>query len=372
MPTVSVITPVYNGERFLRPALDSLLAQTFQDWEHIVVDDGSTDGTASILASYTDPRLIKLRQANAGEAAARNAGLDQARGDYIAFLDADDLYRPEALADFVRFMQAHPDSDAVFSDGYFCDEADQPLLRLSEHRPGIFTGNILEPLVLSASVITVPVCTMTRRAAIEREHLRFDRNLVIGPDWDFWIRLARYAQFNYLDKLTCLYRIHSTNIQRTSGQQKRLNDLAYGRMKVLDADWFPGLSLPTRRRFISEFLANILVNQPDRQKAVLEHEHVRDLPAADQAGLWRQVGIEYLLNHAETEFALECVRRCVQLQPNDRKGQAVLRAVRIGGVPTARAVLRGWQMLTNTRRRIRSMSKPQPKPVPGSLQPIGK
>ena len=128
-----------------------------------------------------------------------------------------------------------------------------------------------------------------------------------------------------------MYRLHNTNIQRTSGQQKRLTDLAYGRMKVLNADWFPNMSLPTRRQFISEFLANILVNQPDRQQAILEHSRVRDLPIADQAGLWRQVAINYLLNRTESEFALKCLQRCVQLQPGDRKGRAVLLAVRIGG-----------------------------------------
>ena len=372
MPAVSVITPVYNGERFLRAALDSLLNQTYQDWELVIVDDGSTDGTPGILAEYSDHRIVKVRQPNSGEAAARNAALDRARGEYIAFLDADDLYLPGALADFTAFMNTHPQVDAVFSDGYFCDETDQRLMQLSEHRPGIYTGNILEPLVLSASVITVPVCTMTRRAAIERERLRFDQQLVIGPDWDFWIRLARYAQFAYLDKLTCMYRLHNTNIQRTSGQKKRLTDLAYGRMKVLNADWFPNMSLPTRRQFISEFLANILVNQPDQQQAILEHSRVRDLPVADQAGLWRQVAINYLLNRTESEFALKCLQRCVQLQPGDRKGRAVLLAVRIGGISAARVVLQGWQVLTNTRRRIRTVGQPRPKPVPGSLQPTGR
>ncbi len=372
MPTVSVITPVYNGERYLRAALDSLLAQTYPDWELVIVDDGSTDGTPDILASYSDRRIVKLRQPNSGEAAARNAGLANAHGEYIAFLDADDLYLPTALADFTAFMDTHPQIDAVFSDGYFCDESDQRLMRLSEHRPGIYTGHILEPLVLSPSVITVPVCTMTRRAAIEREQLQFDQQLVIGPDWDFWIRLARYARFAYLDKLTCMYRIHSTNIQRTSGQQKRLNDLAYGRMKVLNAEWFPTLSLPTRRQFLSEFLTTILVDQPARQQAVLEHGRVHDLPADDQALLWRQVGISYLLDHTEPDFALKCLRQCVQLQPTDRKGRAVLMAVRIGGISAARAVLQGWQLLININHRIRAIGKPQPKPVPGSLQPIGK
>ena len=134
-----------------------------------------------------------IRQANQGEATPRNTGLAYATGKYVAFLDADDLYLSNALADMVAYLEAHPEFDVVLCDGYLCDQNQCILSRLSEHRSSICTGDILEPLVLTADVITVPVCTMTRRAAIEQYHVTFDKNLVIGPDWDFWIQLARYA-----------------------------------------------------------------------------------------------------------------------------------------------------------------------------------
>src|SRR5262249_2428536 len=93
---ISCIVPVFNGERYLREALDSILAQTYQPLELIVLDDGSTDGTAALVAGYGE-RIRYLWQANAGEAGARNRGLSIAQGEFVAFLDADDLWHPEKL-----------------------------------------------------------------------------------------------------------------------------------------------------------------------------------------------------------------------------------------------------------------------------------
>ena len=197
MPKVSVIMPVYNGARFVAEAIESVLAQTWQDWELTIIDDGSTDSTPSILKAFSDPRIIIIRQENRGEGAARNVGLDTAMGEYVAFLDADDLYLSNALADLVAYLDVHPQVDAVFSDGYLCDEGGKPLMRLSEHRPGVYTDNILEPLVLSPSVISGIICTMARCSIIEHYGVRFDESLVIGPDWDFLIQLARHARFGF-------------------------------------------------------------------------------------------------------------------------------------------------------------------------------
>jgi glycosyltransferase involved in cell wall biosynthesis len=110
-PPVSVIVPVYNGERFLTEALDSILAQTYSDFELIVVDDGSTDRSREIAQSY--PSALHIRQDHAGTAAARNRGLQSAGGDFIAFLDHDDLWLPDKLASQMAAFEANPDLDAV-------------------------------------------------------------------------------------------------------------------------------------------------------------------------------------------------------------------------------------------------------------------
>src|SRR5215217_3780270 len=130
-PKVTVITPVYNGERYIEGAIASLLAQSFQDWELVIIDDGSSDSTPQILEKLADPRIRVFRQENAGEANARNVGLDQATGEYISFLDADDLYLPTALEDLSSFLDSHPEFDVIYSDGQICDDQDHPLMRLS-------------------------------------------------------------------------------------------------------------------------------------------------------------------------------------------------------------------------------------------------
>lgn len=111
---ISCIVPVYNGERYLREAIESILAQSYRPIEIIVADDGSTDGTAEIAASYGS-RITCLRQSNQGYAAAKNLGLSKAQGDFIAFLDADDLWHPEKLARQMARLCERPDIDLCFT-----------------------------------------------------------------------------------------------------------------------------------------------------------------------------------------------------------------------------------------------------------------
>src|SRR5437867_9556704 len=109
VPRVSVLMPVRDGERFVREAVESILGQTFQNFELLIVDDGSTDATPSILLEFTDPRLVRLRQDRAGLIAALNRGLDLARGEYIARMDADDIALPRRLERQVKFLDGNPE-----------------------------------------------------------------------------------------------------------------------------------------------------------------------------------------------------------------------------------------------------------------------
>ncbi len=179
-PTVSVIIPCYNHGHYLSFAIDSILAQTLGGWEAIIVDDGSFDNTREVMAQFADSRIRYVYQENQGEAAARNRALQAATSTYVAFLDADDLYLPNALEDMSGYLERRTDIGVVFSDGYIGDTNAVPLMSLSECRPGIYEGNILEPLVLSPGVITAPVCTMVRASALSTTGALFDRNLMIG------------------------------------------------------------------------------------------------------------------------------------------------------------------------------------------------
>jgi glycosyltransferase involved in cell wall biosynthesis len=350
VPKISVVMPVYNGASFIGKAIESLFSQSFQDWELVVVDDGSTDATPQILAEYTDARMRILRQANTGEAGARNTGLNHVRGDYLAFLDADDEYLPDALKELSGFLDRNPQFDVVFSDGHICDEDDRHLMRLTDVRPGIHTGRILDALVMSPSVVTVPVCTMLRSATMRRYGLRFDETSnLIGTDWDFWIRLAVHAEFGYLDKPTCNYRIHIANITRTTGAEKRRTDYVYCRMKIFNSDWFEELSLTTKERFLFDLLTRALSGDAEKQKHVLESNRCGGLPASVRSFLWRSVGTDILQNDPHIDRARSCFEESLRIEPDSVKTRLLLWGASFGR-PFVLVAVKLWRLVLRIRR----------------------
>ena len=330
MPKISVIMPVYNGQQYIENTINSLIAQTCQDWELIVIDDGSTDATPQILGKFDDRRIFIVQQKNAGEASARNVGLDHATGRYISFLDADDLYLPTALEDLSSFLDLHPQYDVVYSDGEIFDGQDNSLMTLSEIRSGIYNGNVLEKLVVSSSVVTVPVCTMTRRSTVLKHSIRFDPKLVIGPDWDFWIQLAVHGEFGYLNKLTCKYRIHNTNITRRVDLKKRKRDQLFGRLKVMNSPWFNDLSLETRSFFFSDLMVNIISGDAEAQTKILVSDQFSRMPAYFRANLWRTVGINVLQSEQNGDVAKRYFYESLKINPDDRKTRFLIWSLRIG------------------------------------------
>lgn len=127
---VSIITPCYNGEKYIRETIDSVIAQTYPDWEMIIVDDGSKDNSAAIVREYADkdPRIQLIQQANAGSAAARNNGIRRAEGQYIALLDADDLWHPDFLKKQIEFMK-RKDAVCVYCSYRRIDENSREIMR---------------------------------------------------------------------------------------------------------------------------------------------------------------------------------------------------------------------------------------------------
>jgi len=119
MPTVSVVMPIYNVERFVASSIESVLAQTFTDFELILVDDGSTDSSPDICRQYRDPRIRIVSQANRGLPGARNTGIRNATGEFVAIIDSDDLWRPEKLARHVAHLRARPEVVRLKSPCHF-------------------------------------------------------------------------------------------------------------------------------------------------------------------------------------------------------------------------------------------------------------
>ena len=131
MAKVSVIMSVYNGEKYLPEAIDSVLNQTFEDFEFVIVDDGSTDGTADILSGYKDPRIKVITQKHLGIAQAKNKAVEASSGEYIAIMDADDISLPERFELEVNFLDQHKDIGAVSSSTYVIDEYGKLILTRS-------------------------------------------------------------------------------------------------------------------------------------------------------------------------------------------------------------------------------------------------
>ena len=212
LPLVSVVIPAYNCAPFIGESLDSVYRQTYRNWEVIVIDDGSTDETRAILAPHTG-RIRYFYQENRGTAAARNAGVRQARGELIAFLDNDDIWLPEKLERQVQVMQGSPECGLVFTDGimFMADGTRRgPVIpsrldawiatHLTED-PAVAKGDIFRNLFL-ANEISSASSVMVRRECLERAG-GFDEAVVIADDYDLWLRIARAHAVAVI--LRCLY-----------------------------------------------------------------------------------------------------------------------------------------------------------------------
>jgi hypothetical protein len=221
-PALSVVVPVFNGERFLRPALDSVLDQGFVDFELIVVDDGSTDSTPETLAGYSaqDPRIRVERQPNQGSSAALNRGIGLARAPLIARLDADDIALPGRFERQVRFLGENPavgmvggQAKIVDGDGREVAAASYPLSDAEIRRAFPTTT----PFVHSAVTM--------RKALVDRVggyRLAFDN----AEDLDLWLRLADLAELANLAAPVVAYRIHGSQTSVQSLRNQALQGLA--------------------------------------------------------------------------------------------------------------------------------------------------
>lgn len=318
---ISVMMPAYNAEPFIAAAIDSLLQQSYANWELIIVNDGSTDGTATVAARYDDPRIIVFTQANRGEAAARNAALEQMRGEFVAFLDADDLFLPHHLEVTAGYLQAHPEHDAVYTDGFHIDENGTRLKTLSSRRRGPFQGDIFEEVVLASDVFGPPTCVVLRRAPVMAAQLRFDEQIVIGPDWDFLTHAAERMTFGYIDTQSVLYRVHRTNVTRRVDATRRAGYLARCREKAIRLPRFADLPAATRVAVFYDLLVNLLPGQPERQAALVQGPPFRALPAAEQARLFRLMAREGLFatgeRPASRQKAREWLEEARRLQPGN-------------------------------------------------------
>lgn len=199
MPKVSVIIPAYNAERFIGQTIESVFAQTFQDFEIIVIDDGSTDKTAEIVESF-DVQCI--RRTNGGVSNARNAGMEKAKGKYIAFLDADDLWEVTKLEKQVSVLDANEYIGLCYTAIERVDENGQSLYynEVSDY------PDDTEALLLYSCIIPNPSTAMMRRNLFE-QFGGFDLNFTNYEDWEYWLRLSLQTRFAPVNEYLVKYRM---------------------------------------------------------------------------------------------------------------------------------------------------------------------
>jgi glycosyltransferase involved in cell wall biosynthesis len=202
-PTVSVVIPAYNAARFLPEAIESVLQQSYRDFEIVVVDDGSTDSTEAVLRSYRD-RLTYFRQTNRGAAGARNQGIKLARGRYVAFLDADDRWMPGKLAEQVAVLNSDSGVGLVCSDVEVVSEAGDPLPSFLADKQNA-SGNVFNLLLRSSFILTSSV--LVRRKCVLEVGL-FDESLPVSEDLDLWLRIAYRWKVQVLPHTTVIRRKH--------------------------------------------------------------------------------------------------------------------------------------------------------------------
>lgn len=246
---VSVIIPTYNSARFLTEAVDSVLSQTFKDIEILVIDDGSTDETEGLMHRYGS-HVRYIRQENSGVARARNRGIQESRGHYVAFLDADDTWLPHKLECQLRMLDAHGGCYRLCYSDFIAVTADLRPLNIERLKP---QGKALEDLLLRGNVVG-SICTVLCERSLFNAAGGFDFALSQCADWDMWVRLACLTDFLYINEQLVTYRRHGANMSRNAAL------LEHDSLGVLNKGFsMPNLPDAIRGRRRAAFARNYMV-----------------------------------------------------------------------------------------------------------------
>ena len=227
-PVVSVLLPVFNRAALVGEAIQSALAQTYTDLEVVVVDDGSTDGTAAKVRSFTDRRIRLIQQENRGIGGALNTALRAARGRYLARIDSDDLWLPELLAVEVPILEADAAVGLVYPRAQAMDIHGRPLSQF-QGAPERYPGHTFASLLYGNHVCQLGI--LIRRECVAAAG-GWDESLLAYEDWDLWLRLSRLCGFRFVDRVLARFRLHPG--RSTAATRTRLARLTADPIRILD------------------------------------------------------------------------------------------------------------------------------------------
>jgi glycosyltransferase involved in cell wall biosynthesis len=243
MTNVSVVLPVYNVERYVAASIQSVLAQTYADFELVIVDDGSTDGSLHLCQQFTDPRIRIIQQKNRGLAGARNTGIRHATGEYIALLDSDDLFAPEKLQRHVEHLDRSPKVGISFSRSAFIDDDSQPLGYYQMPK----LKEITTPDILCRNPIGNGSAPVIRRQVFQEigiqkdlygvvEDFFFDDSFRQSEDIECWLRMAIQTSwlFEGIPEPLTLYRVNGGGLSASIPKQLASWERVIEKIKTYD------------------------------------------------------------------------------------------------------------------------------------------
>ncbi|HDP69639.1 MAG TPA: glycosyltransferase [Actinobacteria bacterium] len=231
MPKVSVIMSVYNGEKYLKESAESILHQTFPDFEFIIVNDGSTDKTPEILRSFNDERIKVINQENMGLTRSLNKAINLVRGEYVARMDADDVSFPERLEYQVKFLDENPDVGMV---GTACKEIDSKGRLIGDCVFPTIDNELRKVLIKYNPFVHASV--MIRRTVIDKAGI-YDESFSSAQDYEFWFRIAKFYKIANLAQLLLVRRYTTRNISIEKENEQIKNSVNIRRKAIKEGQY---------------------------------------------------------------------------------------------------------------------------------------
>jgi glycosyltransferase involved in cell wall biosynthesis len=295
MPIISVIIPVYNGEKTIRETIVSVINQTFTDWELIIINDGSQDKTLEIVENSQDSRIQIFSYPNSGQATSRNRGFSHSRGEFIAFLDADDLWTTDKLETQLQALQNNPQAVVSYSWSDCIDETGK-FLRRGSHLT--FSGDVFKNLLL-INFLENGSNPLIRRQALT-EVGEFESTLTPAEDWDMWLRLASRYHFIATPASQILYRVSanssSGNIYKLEAGGVQVINRAFAQASD-DLQYLKPQSLANLYKYL---ISKALEGQPERKRSLAASRFVWQAIINDPSLLQARVLLKVLLKIAIT------------------------------------------------------------------------
>lgn len=313
--SVSVIMPSYNGAEYLPQAIKSVLAQTYRNFELVIINDGSTDNTEEIILGHKDEKIRYFTQENCGLAATHNMGIRQSRGEFVTKLDADDMMTPDFIARHLEEFEKHPEADLVYCDDYLIDQNARPI-RVVERPEYTDRKSLIRDLFRSGFPI-VPFRTCIRKSVFDKIG-SFDESLSIGEDYDMMRRFVRHGlRIHHLRDALYLRRMRPNSLSRDFNAQK-----AESLLEIL-------------RRFVDTFTYDELFPDVAWEKIAPERRplHTKCLVAATYLAIGQDFSQSNSAHiYAKTAFEQACseLHDCLKIDPNNRQIRELIQKCELG------------------------------------------